>query len=137
MKGLAKFYGCVQEVTFSGQTAISKPDIDPESTESEWKLFRRVIFLHHKDSSLHQVLSVLLSSPDLSAAFPNLAKLAAILIILPATTATVERTFSSMKLIKTTLRNRMGDSTLDHTMRICIEGPDQLTEETLKSIIHH
>ncbi len=30
--------------------------------------------------------------------FPNLARLAAILIVLPVTTATVERTFSSIKL---------------------------------------
>ena len=30
-----------------------------------------------------------------------------------------------MKLIKTRLRNRMGESTLEHAMRICIEGPDQ------------
>ena len=34
--------GCAQKVTFDG---ISQPDIDPEDTESEWKLFRRVVFV--------------------------------------------------------------------------------------------
>ena len=92
------------------------------------------ICIQHKDSSLQQVLSALL---DASVSFPNLAKLAAILIVLPVTTATVERTFSSMKLIKTRLRSRMGDGTLDHAMRVCIEGPDLLLNETLEAIIDH
>lgn len=133
---LTAFYGFVQEVQFDGKKGISQPDIDPEDTESEWKLFRRLMLVQHKSlrSSLQQVLSALLSS---SASFPNLAKLAAILIVLPVTTATVERTFSSMKLIKTRLRSRMGENTLEHTMRICIEGPDRLSNETLEAVIDH
>ena len=88
------------------------------------------LFVQHTDSSIQQVLSTLLSSADLPAAFPNLAKLAAILIVLPVTTATVERTFSSMKLIETSLQSRMGENTLEHAMHICIEGPDQLPNDT-------
>ena len=70
-------------------------------------------------------------------AVTNLWKLAAILELLPVTTATVERTFSSMKLIKTRLRSRMGENTLEHTMRICIEGPDQLSNDTLEAVVDH
>ena len=59
--------------------------------------------------------------------------MAAILEILPAT---FEQSFSSMKLIKTRLRSRMGEETLEHAMRICSEGPEHLTdEETLEEII--
>ena len=137
VKTLTNFYGCVQEVHFDGNKGVSKPDIDPEDTESEWKLFHRLIFVQHKGNSLQQVLSTLLLSADISAAFPNLAKLAAILIVLPVTTATVERTFSSMKVVKTRLRSRMGESTLEHAMRICIEGPDQLPSDTLEAVIDH
>ena len=90
---------------------------------------------HHKKSSLQQVLSTLLSVTTIATSFHNLAKLAAILIVLSVTTATVERTFSSMKLIKTLFRNRMGESALEHTIRICIEGPGQLSNETLEEII--
>ncbi len=54
-------------------------------------------------SSIHQVLSRLICEGDVAATFPNLSKLASILSVLPVTTATVERTFSSMKLIKTRL----------------------------------
>lgn len=127
----------MQEVCFDGKKGVSTPDIDPEDTESEWKLFRRVMFVQHKQSSLQQVLSALVRDGDISAAFPNLAKLAAILMVLPVTTATVERTFSSMKLIKTRLRSRMGESTLEHAMRICVEGPDQLPNQTLEEVIDH
>ena len=88
VKTLTNFYGCVQEMHFDGNKGVSQPDIDHEDTESEWKLLRRLIFVQHKDSSLQQVLSTLLSSADISAVFPNLAKLAAILIVLPVTTAT-------------------------------------------------
>ena len=75
------------------------------------------------------VLTKLISNADLSAAFPNLSKLATILEVLPVTTATVERSSSSMKLVKTRLCSRMGEDTLQHTMRICIEGPNILSNE--------
>ena len=76
---------------------------------------------------------------SIATSFPNLhvAKLAAILIVLLVTTATVEQNFSSIKLIKTRLRNGMGKSTLEHTMRICTEVPDWLSNETLEEVIDH
>ena len=137
IKILLSLYGGAQKITFDGKEGFSTPDVDPEETESEWKLFRRVIFVRHRGSTLQQVLSVLLGTTDIVAAFPNLSKLASILMILPVTTATVERTFSTMKLVKTRLRSRMGEDTLEHTMRICIEGPDNLPEDTLDAVIHH
>ena len=93
--------------------------------------------MQYKSSTLQKVLSRLIDSGDISAAFPNLSKLAAILEVLPVTTATVERTFSNMKLIKTRLRSRMGEDTLAHTMRICIEGPDHLSDDTLEAVVDH
>ena len=47
-----------------------------------------------------------------------------ILLALPVGTATVERTFSQMKLVKTRLRNRISDTNLTRFMRIAIEGPE-------------
>ena len=54
--------------------------------------------------------------------------------IFPVTTATVER---DMKLIKTQLRSRLGEETLNHTMQISIQGPDKLNSEDLDSIIQY
>ena len=39
-------------------------------------------------------------------------------------TATVERSFSQMKQIKTRLRSRLSDLNLPRLMRIAIEGPE-------------
>ena len=46
-----------------------------------------------------------------------------IMLTLPVGTATVERSFSQMKMIKTRLRNRLSDLNLTRLMRIAIEGP--------------
>jgi len=149
---LTKFYGSEQRVTFGGETGISTPDIDTEATESEWKIFRRVMFSQfrntdsadpdgecHEDTTtgLQRVTSELLTNGTLNAAFPNLACLAAVQLVLPVTTATVERSFSDMRLVKTRLRSRLGENTLDQLMRICIEGPDMLSDEHLEAIVNN
>ena len=42
-----------------------------------------------------------------------------------------------MKLIKTHLRNRLGDATLNQAMHISIEGPEKLSCECLDSILQY
>ena len=43
--------------------------------------------------------------------------------VVPIHTAGVERTFSQLKLLKTRVRNRMNEKTLDSLLRIALEGP--------------
>ena len=90
IKVLTSFYGTPQKLKFNGKEAVSQLDVDPVEAESEWKLFRRIIFKQYSQRSLHDVLSTLTGKDDIKAGFPNLSKLAAILEILPVTTATVE-----------------------------------------------
>ena len=66
------------------------------------------IFKQYSQRSLQDVLSTLTGKDDIKAGFPNLSKLAAILEILPVTTATVERSFSSVKLIKNKIEKQYG-----------------------------
>jgi hypothetical protein len=61
--------------------------------------------------------------------FPDVVKLLQVCQIIPLTTATVERSFS------TNLRNRLKDTMLDWCMRIAIEGPDSLSDEDITAII--
>ena len=49
----------------------------------------------------------------------------------------MERSFSAMKLIKTRLRNRLGEDSLDQSMWFSIEGPERLSEELLELIIEN
>ena len=58
-----------------------------------------------------------------SGIFPEIFKLINIILVLPVGTASVERSFSSMKQIKTRFRNRLSDINLARLMRIAIEGP--------------
>ena len=59
----------------------------------------------------------------MSALFPLISDLLARLAVLPATSAQVERVFSTMKRIKTAQRNRLNTTTLDHLIRVSMEGP--------------
>ena len=61
--------------------------------------------------------------------FPNLLKIASIGLMLPISTASVERSFSQVRLIKTRLLNSLTEGRLTHIMRIAIESPDQLKDE--------
>ena len=59
-----------------------------------------------------------------------------IISVIPVTTCTmVERSFSQMKLVKTRLRNLLGDETLAMVMKISIEGPETFEDEQLDIII--
>ena len=70
-------------------------------------------------ASLFDVLHV-----SLCGRFPETFKLIQILLTFTVGTATVERSFSQMKMIKTRLRNRLADCSLSRLMRIAIEGPE-------------
>ena len=73
--------------------------------------------------SHNQVLKLVAGNATVRALYPNLSKLAKVCLILPVSTADCERSFSTMKRVKTDLRNRINTSTLDTLMRIRIEGP--------------
>ena len=40
-----------------------------------------------------------------------------------------------MKMIKTRLRNRLGEKSLSHLMNIAIESPEKLSESDLENIV--
>lgn len=54
--------------------------------------------------------------------FPNLFNLVNILLLFPISNAKVERGFSTMRRIKTDWRSNLGEDTLDHLMRLSIDG---------------
>ena len=69
------------------------------------------------------------------ALLPNLHKLAVIFLSLPVATASVERSFSQMKMIKTRLRNRIGELSLSNLMKIAIESLDTLSDNDVEEIV--
>ena len=59
----------------------------------------------------------------LKSKYPSLATLVELLLVFLVSNATGERGFSAMKRIKSDLRDRLNEETLDNLMRISIEGP--------------
>ena len=92
------------------------------------------MFSKYKSSIAKDVTRALMENSTLSSSIQNLATLAKIVSILPMAAATVERSFSSIKLIKTRLTSQLGCYTLDQALRVCIEGPERQTDESLEAM---
>ena len=100
---------------------------------SEWKVFRRALCKEKellmsskgqsKCPSLQDLLQSMQATEAYKGIFPQTFNLLYILLALPIGTATVERSFSEMKMIKTRLRNRLSDCNLSNLMKIAVEGP--------------
>ena len=88
-----------------------------------------------KDSMKLQLIE-LATNETLIAMFPILNMLANISLSIPVSTASVERSFSQMKLLTTRLRNSLSDKNLSHLMKIAIESLDQLKDTDLEEIVN-
>ena len=135
MRVLLDFYGEARSIEVNGATNTVVPDIDKDDTLAEWRIFKRLLYNQYKSCSVQDITSAVLASESQCLMFPNVVKLLQISQIIPLTTATVERSFSTLKLVKTNLRNRLKENMLDWCMRIGIEGPDSLSEEDISAII--
>ena len=60
----------------------------------------------------------------MAVAYPLISDIHARIAVLPASSAEVERVFLVMKRIKTPVCNRIKTGTLDHLLRVSIEGPE-------------
>ena len=94
----------------------------PQDCLTEWSSCRQ--FLQDNHFKKHsEVIQYLCTSPTMLQLYPNISTMAQICRVIPIHSADVERTFSQLKLIKTNIRNRMIEKTLDALLRIAIEGP--------------
>ena len=105
-------------------------DIDTEDSQVELNTLNSVVAsnVELKRMSVHQLMSHLVKSEELKLMFPNLAKLAAIGLLLPMSTVDCERGFSAFTRVKSNLRNRLSAKTLNHLLVITTEGPISPTD---------
>ena len=114
--------------------------VDHQVLRTDWTNFRVYMMQCCQGMSMKAVLSKLATNSTLQQMYPQLYKLAQICLIIPVSTADCERGFSAMGRVKTKLRNQMKNSTLNHCLRIVIEGPpvaDFDFEQTLDSWKEH
>ena len=100
----------------------------------EWQVFKRALkqeaklFMETNDLTKMLTLSAvnvhMESTGTHTGIFPETFKLLNMILVLPVGTASVERYFSYMKLIKTRIHNSITNKNLGRLMRIAIEGPE-------------
>lgn len=83
--------------TLDGVECTKEPVISDE-TIIEWKNYRRFLAQHPKEKITTQ-LQELATNEMMGAMYPSLKELATICLTMPVTTASVERSFSNMKLM--------------------------------------
>lgn len=88
--------------------------------DAEWNIFRRL----QEDLTSTAFLSSLLVQPHPAAMFPSLRDVFCHLLLLPITTATVERSFSALNRVLSSERNRLLPNHVNELMSITIEGPE-------------
>ena len=105
----------------------------------EWKTFRNYLKVQAKKEccmSGKEVMEKLASeSDDLALTFPELSKVARIILVCPLGTATVERSFSTMSRICNRLRQRLVPENLASCIRVSVEGPNMLTTDQAAAIV--
>jgi hypothetical protein len=67
--------------------------------------------------------------------YPLLRTLSSCIEVTPCTTASVERSFSTINRIHTRLRSKLSSESLSHLMMVAIEGPDKLSNEAINDIM--
>ena len=112
-----------EELLRAGAILSEQFGLDNESTQAE--IADVAHYVEVMDSNKDQgMVEILMGNSSMVAMFPNLAKICKIYRTIPPHTADCERDFSRMKLIKSELRNRMKEDTLDCLLRIAISGPE-------------
>ena len=131
---LSRHYGVDRPAQTLEGEEFSKPALTSAEVSTEWKTFRHYLTKQPKEDMGVQ-LQELVTNDMLKTMFPSLNTLANVCLSIPVGTASVERSFSEMKMIKTRLRNRIGESSLSHLMKIAIESPEKLCEMELENIV--
>ena len=99
LEKLLKFYGETTEIEYGGNVFSTPADVNKAETRHEWNTFKLVIF-EEKNLSLKELATLFLRSEAKCVTFPNSKILLTIAMVLPVSTATVERSFSDIKQIK-------------------------------------
>ena len=85
--------------------------------------FKQFFSDHQRNLKLREVTHLLCSNKTQWRLCLRMPKLAQICCVISLHTADCERDFSQLNFVKTPLRNRMNERTLDSIIRIVVEGP--------------
>ena len=109
-------------VSASSSVTDTQPLINPEECRSEFVLFKQFMFRTFPNKCYPELIKeVTTKYGDL---FPQMSKLLSIIAVIPVSSASCERGFSTANRIKNRLRNRLKVTSVNRLMCISIEGPN-------------
>ena len=135
---LSEVYTKPAEDTFQGHHTIVPPDLDSQqSVETELKSFIMQLYMLKQKGclSVTDVQKEFEKDAVIRACFSRVYQLVIYSLLIPASTAVVERGFSLMNDICTPLRSRLTQNHLTCLMRIISEGPESLTDIMLEDLV--
>ena len=112
-----------------------RPALKSADVSTEWKTLQHYMTKQPKDdmgSQLHEVVT----NAMLQTIFPNLNTSAHVCLTIPVGTASVERSFLQIKMIKSRLHNQMNETSLSHLMKLAIESPEKLSNSDLEKTVN-
>ena len=130
---LDQYGGRKTAVSLEGEE-YEKMGLVSSEVKAEWKTLKHYLTKKPQEDMASQ-LHELVTNETLISMLPHLNTLESICLTIPIGTASVERSFSQMKMIKTRLRNRLGEKSLSHLMKIAIASPEKLSESDLDNIV--
>ncbi|XP_035663704.1 uncharacterized protein LOC118407347 [Branchiostoma floridae] len=117
-------YGCAEVQCLATQHGGAVNGIvDHVALDDEWLSLRTYMRRGKGHLSQEQLVRSLLTDATLALLYPNMRLLASVLMVIPVSTADSERSFSTLKRIKTRLRSRLSNAVLNDLLTISIDGP--------------
>jgi hypothetical protein len=112
------------------------PTGDNENNHGDTSRIRRDIRADERFTDLNTIseLARLMAGKKKHLGFPLVYRLLKLVLVLPIATASVERCFSAMKIMKTILRNRIGDGFMNYCI-ICFVEPEFLSTIPIEDVM--
>ena len=106
----------------SSSVTDTQPLLNPEECRSEFVLFKQFMFRTFPNKFYPDFIKEV--TTEYGDLFPQMSKLLSIIAVIPVSSASCERGFSTGNRIKTKLPNRLKVTSVNRLMCISIEGPD-------------
>jgi hypothetical protein len=111
--------------------------MDNDDLSFQWPSF--ITFINDQSPDVRSMLNcitlLLNDNFGLGELYPLILKLLSVAVVIPLSTAEVERVFSQVKLIKTEHRNRLKQETLENILKVKINCSRELFYNILDSVL--
>lgn len=134
------FGKCSEQDQFKLCKKLEKTLTDKDRNEKDidgTELLHELQFLQNGDKNTTSLIETInyITTNNLTHSFPNISIALRILLTIPVSVATAERSFSKLKLIKNYLRSRMGQERLQNLAIISIES-DFLKQLDMENLVN-